>query len=72
VPTNAQNLDAAISNITALLAQLTATPKPAYTIDGVSYSWESYFAMLTGQLAELRRQRQVEDGAWQLTGRGVT
>ncbi len=32
----------------ALVAQLTASPKPSYEVDGRSVSWESY-------LAELRR-----------------
>jgi len=30
----------------ALVAQLTAAPKPTYEVDGQSVSWESYLAQL--------------------------
>jgi hypothetical protein len=56
------NLQQAYNNITALLASITANPKPTYSVDGRSISWESYVAMLTKQLEVLNQQIQVQSG----------
>ncbi|MGC3972387.1 MAG: hypothetical protein QM775_35105 [Pirellulales bacterium] len=34
----------------ALLAEITAQPKPSYVLDGQSVSWESYLAQLRATL----------------------
>ena len=34
----------------ALLSEVTAQPKPSYTLDGQSVSWESYLAQLRATL----------------------
>lgn len=41
--TNLENLNAALANVDAQLAAITATPKPTYSIDGKSVSWGEHF-----------------------------
>lgn len=53
MPTYLQNLQTAREQIAANLATITAQPKPNYTIDGQSVSWQSLFASYTDQLAKL-------------------
>ncbi len=61
-----QNLQQTITNITQALANLSISPKPSYSVDGVSYSWESLFSMLTDKLKVLRQEVQAEDGAFEI------
>jgi hypothetical protein len=70
--TLAENLDTAINNIGVLLVQMTASPKPSYGLDGESYSWSDYFAMLTAQLKALQEQRQLAGGPIEVRSRGIT
>lgn len=49
------NLKTTRDNMAARLAEITASPKPTYSIDGESYSWESYQSMLAQQLASLNQ-----------------
>lgn len=58
---NLDNLTAAKANLTAKLASVAADPKPTYSIDGVSFSWESYFRMLTDQLKAINTLITAED-----------
>jgi hypothetical protein len=64
-PSVLTNLQAAKANVAAILAQITADPKPSYSIDGQSVSWESYFSMLTGKLEALNKLIQVEGGPFE-------
>jgi len=66
------NLETARDNVTALLADLSAHPKPTYSLDGESYSWESYFSMLCGQLETLNKQIQVLGGPFEIKSSGLT
>jgi hypothetical protein len=59
------DLTTAKANIAAILAQITADPKPSYSIDGQSVSWESYFSMLSDKLEKLNQLIQVEGGPFE-------
>lgn len=56
------DLNTAKANIAARLVDITANPKPDYSIDGQSVSWTSYFNSLIGQMDALNRLIQVEGG----------
>jgi hypothetical protein len=66
------DLTAARENVAAQLRNLTANPKPTYSLDGKSVSWESYFGMLTRQMEELNKLIQIEGGPQWLITQGVT
>jgi hypothetical protein len=51
--TAAQNLQTAVDNISAKIAEVSANPKPNYSIDGQSVSHADYFRMLTEQYGVL-------------------
>ena len=67
-----ENLITARDNVAARLAEVTASLKPTYTVDGESYSWESYQAMLTDQLAKLNALIQQQSGPWEVRSRSIT
>ena len=69
--TAAQNLDAAIANITLQLANITANPKPSYQVDGEQVQWTEYQQMLQEKLNALMKSRQDLDGAWIVSSRGT-
>ncbi len=69
--TRAQNLDQAIDNLAAVLAQVTASPKPTYTVDGETYQWMEYVQMLMTQTKGLEQMRQRADGAFEVRSRGA-
>ena len=51
MPTDLEQLQTIRSQALASIADITANPKPSYTVDGQSVSWNSY----------LRRLRQTVD-----------
>jgi hypothetical protein len=53
VATYLENLVTTRDQVAANLAAITASPKPTYSIDGQSVSWESLFNSYTTQLAKL-------------------
>lgn len=55
-------LTTAKANIANLIAQITASPAPTYSLDGQSVSWESYLSMLLDKLEKLNQLIQVEGG----------
>ena len=64
---NQNNLQTAITNITAQLAAMTAGGvKPDYTIDGRTYNWNRLFNDLIAQQKALRAAIQDEDGAFEV------
>jgi hypothetical protein len=65
VASEAENLQTAIDNVAAKLAEVTANPKPSYSIDGQSVSWGEYYRMLTGHLKELREAKIAADGPFE-------
>ncbi len=56
--TDAQMLAAIRSQALALMAQLTAQPKPSYTLDGQQVSWNDYLQQLRDTVAWCDRQLQ--------------
>ncbi len=46
MPTDLQQIAAVKSQTLAILADLTADPKPTYTIDGQTVAWGEYLARL--------------------------
>jgi hypothetical protein len=56
--TDAQMLTAIRSQTLALMAQLTAQPKPSYTLDGQQVSWNEYLQQLRETVAWCDRQLQ--------------
>lgn len=66
--TRAENLQTALDNVTARIAEMTVAPKPNYSIDGRSYSWESLFNSLLASQEKLRQELQNVDGPFEVTG----
>jgi hypothetical protein len=59
------SLTATKANVAAILAEMTANPKPSYSIDGQSVRWESYFATLTDKIEKLNQLIQIEGGPFE-------
>lgn len=66
------NVNQAIVNVTALIAQVTASPQPTYNLDGESIPWESYLAMLIDKLEKLQEASIFLSGPYQLISQGVS
>ncbi len=58
-------INTAINQICDRIIEVTATYKPTYSIDGESYSHESYLNSLTASLAALKQTQQVLEGPFQ-------
>lgn len=71
MPTYLENLLTARDNIAANLAAITADPKPNYSIDGQSVSWQGLFDSYMAQLAQLDAQINAAD-SFELRSRGFT
>lgn len=56
------------TQILARLQEITATPKPSYSIDGQSISWNEYFVNLTDALEKINKQLANAEGPFE----GVT
>lgn len=70
--TYAENLTTARNNIAARLAEITAAPKPNYSLDGESYSWSEYHDMLTRQLEKLEGLLSRAAGPFEVRSQGFT
>jgi hypothetical protein len=53
-------------NVQNQLAQMTAFPKPSYSLDGVSYSWGEHFNNLVDKMKELDAAIMREDGPYEV------
>jgi hypothetical protein len=62
MPTDAQNMATAISNLTAAIVTATSNPKPNYTIDGQTVSHSDYLKGLFDSLRMAREQQAALDG----------
>jgi len=69
--TRAENLQTALDGIAAKLADMSANPKPDYSVDGESYSWAGLFQMLTAQQKELEQALQRANGPFEVRSRGA-
>lgn len=62
-------IDTAITNLTAKIAELSADPKPSYSVDGQTFNHSEYFKMLTESLDSLITQRRRLQGPYQIMTR---
>jgi hypothetical protein len=44
--TDLENMQTALANVSAKIAEITENMRPTYSIDGQSVSWAEYYAML--------------------------
>lgn len=54
------------SQIEARLLEITAAPKPSYSIDGQSFSYNEYFTTLMEQLAKTKEAIAQEDPLFEI------
>lgn len=66
IATRAENLTTALNQIATQLADLTAAPKPSYSVNGRSISWGEHFAALTARYEEIEKMLQRADGPFEL------
>jgi len=66
VATRKQNIATALDNIAARIADLTANPRPNYSIDGRSYSWQSLLDSLLAAQEKLLQADQQADGPFEV------
>ena len=55
----------AIANISQTIKEITANPKPNYTVDGQTVNWADYLDTLTTKLASLLKIQQLLGGPFQ-------
>jgi len=63
------DLGTAITQVAAQIKDITLNPKPTYSVNGQSVSWESYLSMLTEQLIKLQTAQQSLAGPFQRISR---
>jgi hypothetical protein len=61
MPTDLDQLQAIKSQALAIIADLTASPKPTYTIDGQQVAWSDYLAQLRQTVAWCDDQMARDD-----------
>lgn len=66
------DLIAAKANVSGQLAAMTVSPKPTYSINGQSVTWQSHFDSLVTKLENLNKLIQVEAGPLQFETVGIT
>jgi hypothetical protein len=57
IPAVVGNIDESIANLTALRAELTANPKPTYSVHGHNYDWVGMYKYISGEIEALLKQR---------------
>lgn len=72
MPSDLENLQTARSNIAANLAAITASPKPNYTIDGQTVSWQALFDSYVNQIKNLDVLIAGEGGPFEIASEGRT
>lgn len=70
--TNTDLIDTSISQILARIVEITASNNPTINAAGRSIGKTEYLHELRDALRDLREQRALEDGAWEIRGRGHT
>lgn len=66
------DIETSISNVAALLAEITASPKPSYSIDGQTVYWNEYLEILTQKMEKLLTMKQLLSGPYQRASRGIS
>jgi len=70
--TIAENLLTAKTNFAQQLADISANPKPSYTVDGKSYQWGEYLKYLQDSMNAIDIAIQSESGPEEVCISGVT
>jgi predicted RND superfamily exporter protein len=68
---SAEQLERIRTNILNRIEEITANPKPNYSIDGQSVSWQSYLESLMQQLERINEQINSET-PFEEVSRGIT
>jgi hypothetical protein len=63
---DAANLQIVYSNLINILMQMTTNPKPSYSLDGESYSWNEYNSMILDKLEKVRQQMIFAGGPFEV------
>ncbi|MGE3804156.1 MAG: hypothetical protein AB7K24_05740 [Gemmataceae bacterium] len=61
----ADDLQTTYDQLAANLAEITASPKPTYSIDGQKVSWAEYHRLLTDQLKAVRELIAADSGPYE-------
>lgn len=61
MPTDAEQIKTIKAQTLAVIVQITATPKPTYSIDGQSVSWGQYLEQLQKTVAWCDEQLQADE-----------
>ena len=59
-------------NILIRIREVTANPKPNYSIDGQQVSWQGYLDSLMRALREIDEQIQLNQDPYEEVSRGIT
>lgn len=70
--TEAENLRTAYDQIIEKILEVTANPKPDYSVDGQSVSWSAYYSMLMRLRQDLREALLQAEGPFEFHIRGTT
>ena len=70
--TIAENLATAKANFAQQLADISANPKPSYSVDGRSYQWGEYLKFLTDSMNAIDISIQSEEGPDEVVIQGNT
>lgn len=68
----ATNLQQALDNVAAKLAEITANPKPSYSIDGQSVSWGTYYKDLVALRNDLKAALVNAQDPYEMHVQGTT
>lgn len=66
------DLTTALQNIDTAILNLTANPKPSYSINGQSVQWGEYFKQLTSARQDIANQLVLAQGPGEDVWEGVT
>ena len=66
------DLTTARDQIAARLVEITASPKPSYTVDGQTVSWTAYLKELREAMSSLDAEILKADGPYEIRTQGFT
>lgn len=70
--TDAENLLTIRSNLLAKLAEISADPKPSYSINGQSVSWDQHRQSLLNEVKMINEQLAAITGPYEVVHEGIT
>ncbi|MEN6498346.1 MAG: hypothetical protein ABFD16_28935 [Thermoguttaceae bacterium] len=71
MPSDLEQLQTIKSQTLALIAELTANPKPSYRLDGQTVSWNTYLARLQETVDWCQRKLAGQD-PFEIQSQGIT